>query len=247
MPKKPKVYLVGCGPGDKNLLTIKALKIIKKAEVVVYDQLIGNEIMKLIPKNAEKINAGKFGSKHTLEQNEINNLLIAKAKEGKIVIRLKGGDPYLFGRGGEEAEELVKSDIDVEVIPGISSAIAVPMYAKIPITHRNFASSLTVITGHEGKHKEKEILDWKLLARLKGTLVILMGVSSLEKNVERLLKNGKSKDTPIAIIEKGTTKHQRTTIGNLGNIIKIAKKRKVKPPAVIVIGDVVKMAKVLKC
>lgn len=150
-----KVYLVGCGPGDKELLTLKALKVIKNAEVVVYDQLVGNEIMKLIPKNAEKINAGKFGSKHTLEQNEINKLLVEKANSGKVVVRLKGGDPYLFGRGGEEAEELVKNGIEVEVIPGISSAIAVPMSAGIPITHRDFASSFTVITGHEGKHKEK--------------------------------------------------------------------------------------------
>ncbi|MEM2934066.1 MAG: uroporphyrinogen-III C-methyltransferase [Methanocellales archaeon] len=238
---KGKVYLVGAGPGDPELLTKKAEKLIKKAEVILYDQLVGEALHKLFPKNAEIINVGKYTGKHGFEQSEINKMLVEYAKQGKVVVRLKGGDPYLFGRGGEEAEELVKAGIEVEVIPGITSAIAVPTYAGIPITHRDFASAVTFIAGHEDPSKEKSALNWDALAKLQGTLVILMGVGKLEENVKALLSHGKDPRTPVAIIERGTTREQRIITGNLKNITAIAKRRNVKPPAVIVIGEVVSL------
>ncbi len=237
----PKVYLVGAGPGDPELLTKKAEKLIKKAEVILYDQLVGEALHKLFPKNAKLIDVGKHAGKHRFEQREINKMLIEYAKQNKVVVRLKGGDPYLFGRGGEEAVELIKAGIKVEVVPGITSAIAVPAYAGIPVTHRDFASAVTFITGHEDPAKEKKALDWDALAKLQGTLVILMGVGRLEENVRALLSHGKNPETPVAIIERGTTCEQRVTIGNLKNIVAIAKQRNVKPPAVIVIGEVVSL------
>ncbi|RLG54507.1 MAG: uroporphyrinogen-III C-methyltransferase, partial [Candidatus Hydrothermarchaeota archaeon] len=176
-----------------------------------------------------------------LPQEDINKLLIEKAKHSNVVVRLKGGDPYVFGRGGEEAEEVTAAGIEVEVVPGITSAIAVPAYAGIPVTHRDYASSVTFITGHEGEHKDDEILEWDILARLSGTLVILMGVGGLERNTSRLLESGKSPETPVAIIENGTRKDQRVTTGTLGNITEIAEDCNLKPPAIIVIGDVVKL------
>lgn len=246
MPVKGKVYLVGAGPGDPELLTKKAEKLIKKAEVILYDQLVGEAIHKLFPKNAKVINVGKRAGKHRFEQREINKMLIKYAKQGKVVVRLKGGDPYLFGRGGEEAEELVKAGVKVEVVPGITSAIAVPAYAGIPVTHRDFASAVTFITGHEEASKEKEKLNWEAIAKLQGTLVILMGIGRLEENIKALLNHGRDPRTPVAIIERGTTREQRITTGNLKNIAAIARKRNVKPPAVIVIGEVVSLRSKLR-
>ncbi len=238
---KSKVYLVGSGPGDPELLTIKARRLIDEADVILYDQLCGEKIIKTFPESAELISVGKFASKHTVPQEGINRLLVEKAESGKVVVRLKGGDPYLFGRGGEEAEELVEAGIGVEVVPGITSAIAAPAYAGIPVTHRNHASSATFITGHEGEHKNEDILEWNVLSRLSGTLVILMGVGGLERNTERLLTNGKNPETPVAIIENGTRKNQRVITGTLGSITRIAKDENLEPPAIIVIGDVVKL------
>ncbi len=236
-----KVYLVGSGPGDPELLTIKAKRLIESAEVVLYDQLPGEAILNMLPEYAEKIDVGKYAGNHKLSQWQINELLVKRAKEGKIVVRLKGGDPYLFGRGGEEAQVLVKEGVDVEVVPGITSAIAVPAYAGIPITHRDYASMVTFITGHEDPDKEDTALDWELLARFQGTLVILMGVSMLPRNVKELVKHGKSIDTPVAVIERGTRPDQRVTIGTLADIVGLCKQRKVKAPAITVIGDVVKL------
>jgi uroporphyrin-III C-methyltransferase len=236
-----KVYLVGSGPGDPELLTIKAKRLIESAEVVLFDQLPGKAILDMLPKSAEKIDVGKYAGNHKLSQWQINELLVKRAKEGKLVIRLKGGDPYLFGRGGEEAYVLVKEGIEVEVVPGITSAIAVPAYAGIPVTHRDYASMVTFITGHEDPGKEETGLDWELLARFEGTLVILMGVSMLERNVKELVRHGKSVDTPVAVIERGTRPDQRATVGTLADIVGICKKRKVKAPAITVIGDVVKL------
>ncbi|MCX9074922.1 MAG: uroporphyrinogen-III C-methyltransferase [Candidatus Methanoperedens sp.] len=236
-----KVYLVGSGPGDPELLTIKAKRLIESAEVILYDQLPGEEILNMLPRSAEKIDVGKYAGSHKLSQWQINELLVKRAKEGKVVIRLKGGDPYLFGRGGEEAQVLVREGIEVEVVPGITSAIAVPAYAGIPITHRDFASMVTFITGHEDPTKEETALDWEVLAKFEGTLVILMGVSMLERNVKELLKYGKSIDTPVAVIERGTRPDQRVTIGTLADIVTLCKRRKVKAPAITVIGDVVKL------
>ncbi|MCZ7399224.1 MAG: uroporphyrinogen-III C-methyltransferase [Candidatus Methanoperedens sp.] len=236
-----KVYLVGSGPGDPELLTIKAKRLIESAEVILYDQLPGEAILNMLPESAEKIDVGKYAGDHKLSQWQINELLVKRAKEGKIVVRLKGGDPYLFGRGGEEAQTLAQEGIEVEIVPGITSAIAVPAYAGIPITHRDYASMVTFITGHEDPEKEDTALDWELLARFKGTLVILMGVSMLPRNVKELVKHGKSIDTPVAVIERGTRPDQRVTIGTLADIVGLCKQRKVKAPAITVIGDVVKL------
>lgn len=238
---KGKVYLVGSGPGDPELLTVKAKRLIESAEVILYDQLPGEAILEMLPESAEKIDVGKYAGNHKLSQWQINELLVKRAKEGKIVVRLKGGDPYLFGRGGEEAQTLAAEGIEVEVVPGITSAIAVPAYAGIPITHRDYASMVTFITGHEEPGKEETALDWELLAKFEGTLVILMGVSMLERNVKELIKHGKSVDTPVAVIERGTRPDQRTTIGTLADIAGLCKQRKVKAPAITVIGDVVKL------
>lgn len=236
-----KVYLVGSGPGDPELLTIKAKRLIESAEVVLYDQLPGEAILNMLPESAEKIDVGKYAGNHKLSQWQINELLVKRAKEGKLVVRLKGGDPYLFGRGGEEAQALVKEGVEVEVVPGITSAIAVPAYAGIPVTHRDYASMVTFITGHEDPTKEETGLDWELLARFEGTLVILMGISMLPRNVKELVKHGKSIDTPVAVIERGTRPDQRVTIGTLADIVGLCKQRKVKAPAVTVVGDVVKL------
>jgi uroporphyrin-III C-methyltransferase len=239
-----KVYLVGSGPGDPELLTIKALRLIKAADVIVYDQLPGHEILALLPKSAELIDVGKYAGDHTLSQDEINRLLVDYASQGKMVVRLKGGDPYLFGRGGEEALELRKAGIEFEVVPGITSAIAVPAYAGIPITHRDSASMVTIITGHEQK-KDGSMLDWEWLSQSLGTLVILMGVSTLGTYIPELMRYGSDPDTPVAIIERGTRDDQVVTTGCLNTIVDIAKDRGVKAPAIVVIGDVVRLHEVL--
>ncbi len=239
-----KVYLVGSGPGDPELLTIKALRLIKEADVIVHDQLPGPGILTSLPKSAELIDVGKYAGDHTLSQDEINRLLVDYASQGKTVVRLKGGDPYLFGRGGEEALELRKAGIDFEVVPGITSAIAVPAYAGIPITHRDNASMVTIITGHEQK-KVGSMLDWEWLAQSKGTIVILMGVSTLGTYIPELMRYGSDPDTPVAIIERGTRDDQVVTTGSLSTIVDIAKDRGVKAPAIVVIGDVVRLHDVL--
>jgi len=233
-----KVYLVGSGPGDPELLTIKARRLIEAADVIIYDHLPGQEILTMMPSGAQRIDAGKRAGDHTIPQNQINELLIKKAREGKTVVRLKGGDPYLFGRGGEEAAELRRAGISVEVVPGITSAIAAPAYAGIPVTHRDHASMLTIITGHEDPTKKDTALDWSLLAQFDGTLIILMGVKMLKKNACELLRHGKDSKTPVAIIERGTRSDQRTTTGRLDEIAKIAEEQGVRPPAIIVIGTV---------
>jgi uroporphyrin-III C-methyltransferase len=240
-----KVYLVGSGPGDPELLTLKARRLIDSAEVIIYDQLPGKAILDSMPANAEKIDVGKYAGSHTLTQAEINGLLVQKSKEGKIVVRLKGGDPYVFGRGGEEAEVLVAEGIEFEVVPGITSAIAVPAYAGIPVTHRESTSMVTFITGHEDPTKPESGLDWETLAKFGGTIVILMGVKMLGRNTEELIKHGKDPDTPVAVIERGTRPDQRVTVGTLENIANLAKEHKIKAPAITVIGDVVKMHNIL--
>jgi uroporphyrin-III C-methyltransferase len=240
-----KVYLVGSGPGDPELLTLKARRLIDNAEVVIFDQLPGKAILDSMPVNAEKIDVGKYAGNHTMTQAEINELLSQKAKEGKRVVRLKGGDPYVFGRGGEEAEVLAAEGIEFEVVPGITSAIAVPAYAGIPVTHRESTSMVTFITGHEDPTKPESGLDWETLAKFEGTIVILMGVKMLGRNAEELIKYGKDPSTPVAVIERGTRPDQRVTVGTLANIVELAKEYKIKAPAITVIGDVVKMHDIL--
>ncbi|MCD4703644.1 MAG: uroporphyrinogen-III C-methyltransferase [Methanosarcinaceae archaeon] len=240
-----KVYLVGSGPGDPELLTLKARRLIDNANVIIYDQLPGKRILETMPENAEKIDAGKFAGDHRLTQSEINQVLIKKAKEGNAVIRLKGGDPYMFGRGGEEAEDLVREGIEFEIVPGITSAIAAPAYAGIPVTHRDHASMVTFITGHEDPTKEESALDWETLAKFNGTIVIFMGVKMLERNTSELIKFGKDPATPVALVERGTRPDQRVTIGTLENIAVAAEQRNVKAPAITIIGDVVKLHDIL--
>jgi uroporphyrin-III C-methyltransferase len=246
MTDKGKVYLVGAGPGDPELLTRKAERLLKDADIILYDALVGEGIRELFPVNVKLVDVGKRADDHTYPQEEINRMLVGLASEYKRIVRLKGGDPYVFGRGGEEAEALRKAGIEVEVVPGITSAIAVPEHAGIPVTHRGCSSAVTVITGHEDPTKGESALNFKALAQIKGTIVILMGIKRLKENVDALLANGKPRDTPVAIIERGTTPRERVTAGTLGNIVGLAELREVKAPAIIVIGEVVRLRSVLK-
>lgn len=238
---KGKVYLVGSGPGGTAFLTQRGRAVIDKADVVLYDQLPGEEILATLPETAERIDCGKYGGKHTLEQDEIEALMVDRAGKGRLVVRLKGGDPFLFGRGGEELETIRAAGIPVEMVPGISSALAVPASVGIPLTHRTHASQVTVLTGNEDPTKAGPALDWKLLAKSRGTIVILMGVANLKKIAGALLRNGKAATTPVAIIERGLRKDSRVTTAPLEGIAAAAEKAGVKPPAVIVIGDVVNL------
>jgi len=236
-----KVYLVGSGPGGEGLLTKRARAVIDTADVILYDQLPGEEILGSLPARAEKIDCGKYGGRHTLEQDEIESLVVDRAQKGMTVVRLKGGDPFLFGRGGEELETVRRAGIAVEMVPGVSSALAVPASVGIPLTHRKYASQVTILTGNEDPAKPGPALDWELLAKSRGTIVILMGVANLGKITDVLIRNGKAADTPVAIIERGLRTDRRVTVGSLASITESARKEGVKPPAVIVIGDVVKL------
>lgn len=232
-----KVYLIGAGPGDKNLLTIKGKEILEKAEVVVYDRLVGAGIIDMIPKTAEKINVGKNVNNHPVPQEEINQILLEKARENKLVVRLKGGDSFLFGRGGEELELLSENGIPFEVIPGITSAIAAAAYAGIPVTHRDFCSSLHIITGHAKKNGEVNI-DYEALVKLNGTLVFMMSVGSIVTIAQGLIQGGMDSDTAIAVVENGTRLNQRKFVGKLSDIGEIIKSNNVISPAAIIVGEV---------
>lgn len=230
-----KVTFIGAGPGETGLLTMKGASALRSAEVVVYDRLVGEGILRMIPKSAERINAGKSGSRHLMSQEEINDILVKKALEGKNVARLKGGDPFVFGRGGEELEALCQNGIEFEVIPGVTSATAVPAYAGIPVTHRDKASSLHIITGHAREGKELDI-DFEACVKMKGTLVFLMGRANLEFIADGLIKAGMSAKTPCVLIENGTLPSQRKILSTLGNICRDA--ADADAPAVIVVGEV---------
>lgn len=238
-----KVYLIGAGPGDTGLITMKGMEALKEADVIVYDHLASPSLLNATKDEAEWIDAGKFAGHHRMKQAEIEELLIEKAMEGQTVARLKGGDPFIFGRGGEEALALTAAGIEYEVIPGVSSAYSAPAYAGIPITHRGKASSFHVITGHEDPTKENSSLDYEILAREKGTLVFLMGLSRLYQISERLIANGKDAHTPAAVIASGTTARQRCVTGELGRIAAISEKADIQPPAILVVGDVVSLKK----
>ena len=239
-----KVFLVGAGPGDPKLLTVKAVELLKEAEVVIYDRLVNESILNLANPKAEKIYVGKRTGKHEVPQEKITELIIEKAQSGGKIVRLKGGDPFLFGRGGEEAEALVEKGIEFEVVPGVSSAIVAPAYAGIPLTHRDYASSVAIITGHRAGDAER-VIDWAKIADAVDTMVILMGVESLDAIVGKLLEGGVNPNKPIAIVEWGTYKQQRTLIGKLGTIVKEAEEKQVKPPSVIVIGEVANLGRKL--
>ena len=242
---KSKVYLTGAGPGDPGLITLKAIECLKKAKVVIYDRLVNPELLKYAPQDAEILYAGKASKKHSLNQDEINRLIVKKAKEGKTVVRLKGGDPFLFGRGAEEALELAKNKIPFEVVPGVSSAIAVPAYAGIPLTHREFTSSVGIFTGHEDPAKESSRIDWEKISTGLGTLVFLMGVENLEPIVKNLLKSGRSPSSPCALIQNGTLPGQKTVSTALDKIIKAARAFRFQPPSILIVGEVVSLRKKL--
>jgi uroporphyrinogen III methyltransferase/synthase len=244
--KEGKVYLVGAGPGDLGLISVKGLECLKQADVVVYDRLLDERLLDSISAEAEKIYVGKKAGGHTREQDEINQLLVEKAKEGKSVVRLKGGDPFVLGRGGEEAEALASHHIPFEVVPGVSSAIAVPAYAGIPVTHRGLASSFAVITGHEDPGKENSSIAWEKLATGVDTLVFLMGMQNLPEIVAKLLEHGRPANTPVAVIKEGTRPEQKTVTGSLTDIIVKVKENHLSPPAVIVVGEVVKLREKLR-
>jgi len=238
-----KVYLIGAGPGDTGLITMKGMEALRKADVIVYDHLASPSLLNETKDEAEWIDAGKFAGHHRMKQAEIQELLIEKAMAGRTVARLKGGDPFIFGRGGEEALVLTAAGIDYEVIPGVSSAYSAPAYAGIPITHRGKASSFHVITGHEDPAKAESSLDYEILAREEGTLVFLMGLSRLQQISERLTANGKDANTPAAVIASGTTARQRCVTATLGTIAEITKKAAIQPPAILVVGEVVSLKK----
>lgn len=234
------VYIVGAGPGDPELITLKALNIIKKADVILYDRLIPKKLLEYCKKNAELIYIGKERGKQRYTQDEINYLMLSKAREGKIVVRLKGGDPYIFGRGVEEVLYLCKHGIKCEVVPGASSITAVPVYAGIPLTYRYLSSSFAVVTGQEAGDKDRKRVDIKSIACAVDTLVILMGVKNLRAIIDELTQV-LPYDKPIAIIVNGTTPKQKVIVGTLANIIDKAVKENVEPPAIIIVGDVVKL------
>ena len=232
------VYLVGAGPGDPELITLKGAKALQRADVVVYDRLVNPELLEMAPLWAERIYVGKEPYRHRLSQEKINEMLVDEARQGKKVVRLKGGDPFVFGRGGEECLALAAANIPFEVIPGISSAIGVPAYAGIPVTQRHMAQSFTVITGHSAEEDDPLGTDWADLPR-KGTLVILMGVHHLLQITERLIASGRSPETPAATISHGTDPNQDVVVGTLGTIAELA--NYIQPPAITIVGEVVKL------
>ena len=236
--RRGKVYLVGAGPGDPELITVKGMKLIQQADAIIYDFLIDERLLSFARKDAELICAGKSSSHHTMKQEEINQLLAEKAKEHPVVVRLKNGDPYVFGRGAEEAASLAEQNIPFEVVSGVSSAVAVPASAGVPLTHRDYASSVAIITGHRRDDEELKIPN-------ADTLVFLMPVANLERIAEKLLEEGRSPETPCALIEKGTLPSQKVVQGNLGSIFKNSKAQDIKPPAIFVVGDVVNLRKSL--
>lgn len=249
-----KVYLLGVGPGDPELVSLKAYRLINEADVILADHLVLG-VKSLISDDKKVIDTGKTSTLHKFSQDEINELMVELAAKYEKVVRLKGGDPFVFGRGGEEAEFLREHNVEFEIVPGITSATAVPALFSVPLTYRGLSSSVTIITGHEqemepkqkqkqknkNNKEQKEEVNWGAIANLTGTIVILMGVGNLAWNVKKLLDHGKDAETPVAIIEKGFTEDARIVSGTLGEIVEVAMDEDVKPPAVIVIGDVVKI------
>ena len=244
--KNPYVYLVGAGPGDEDLITIKGLNCIKAADVILYDRLANPNLLKHAKATAELIDVGKSPNNHQYSQEEINQLLVDMAKTKGVVTRLKGGDPYVFGRGGEEALTLKGASIPFEVVPGITSAISVPSYAGIPVTHRGLSTSFHVITGNEDPTKAEGSVNYEALAKLSGTLVFLMGMANLEEITKQLIQNGKAENTPAAIIHRGTTGRQRVVTGTLETIVEVAITNNMKSPSIIIVGDVVELRDSLK-
>lgn len=246
MNRKGMVYLVGAGPGDPGLLTVKALECLRQADCILYDRLVSVRILSHARLDAEQIYVGKESGHHTLKQEDIHRLLVQKAREGKVVCRLKGGDPFVFGRGGEEAQALQDAGVPFEVVPGVTSAIAVPAYAGIPVTHRGVSSSFAVVTGHEDSAKGQSGLRWEHLAHGVDTLLFLMGVENLPHIVDQLLAHGRRPDTPVALVRWGTTPAQETLVGTLADIATRAQEAGLRPPVVAIVGDVVRLREHLR-
>jgi uroporphyrin-III C-methyltransferase len=236
-----KVYLVGAGPGDPDLLTLKGKKCLEQADTVLYDRLAGEELLEYVAESAELIYVGKQSGKHCASQATIEELLVRRAREGKRVVRLKGGDPFVFGRGGEEAEALERAGIPYEIVPGISSAIAVPAYAGIPLTHRAYASSVAIVTGH--KTSRGNNVRWRRLIQSVDTLVILMGLYNLRKIMNRLLEDGCEPQRPVALIQSGTRPSQKSVVGTVETIADLAERGKFRSPTVVVVGEVAKLGR----
>lgn len=236
-----KVWLVGAGPSDAGLMTVKGLDVINNADVVVYDNLVGDGILSLIPLGVKGINVGKIAGNHPVPQEEINRILLSEAKLGKKVVRLKGGDPFVFGRGGEELELLIEEGIPFEIVPGVTSAVAVAAYNGIPVTHRDFTSSFHVITGHT-KTKDEAEIDYEALVKLKGTLIFLMGIGAMERICDGLIKAGMSEDMPAAVLEKGTKACQRKIVATISTLKAESDKAQIQTPAIIIVGEVCSLA-----
>ena len=237
-----KVFIVGAGPGDPKLITLKAVEAIKSSDVVLYDRLVSKKIVAMIPKKTEKLYVGRDVGDDYKHQDATNDMMVKFAKKNKNVVRLKGGDPFIFGRGGEEAEFLRKHKIKYEIIPGITSGMGSAEYSGIPLTHRNYASSVVFVTGHEDAKKKEGIVDWKRLAKAVDTIVIMMGLSRLEIISKKLISGGLNKNTPVAVIQNGTTDEHKMIKGTLSNISKKVKEARIKPPTIIIVGKVVKLS-----
>jgi uroporphyrin-III C-methyltransferase len=237
-----KVFIVGAGPGDPKLITLKAVEAIKSSDVVLYDRLVSKKIVSMIPKKSQKLYVGRDVGDDYTHQDTTNDMMVKFAKKNKNVVRLKGGDPFIFGRGGEEAEFLKKHNVKYEIIPGITSGMGSAEYSGIPLTHRNYASSVVFVTGHEDAKKKEGVVDWKRLAKSVDTIVIMMGLSRLEIISKKLISGGLDKNTPVAVIQNGTTDEHKMIKGTLSNISKKVKEAKVKPPTIIIVGKVVKLS-----
>ncbi|HIJ86090.1 MAG TPA: uroporphyrinogen-III C-methyltransferase [Desulfuromonadales bacterium] len=240
------VYLVGAGPGDPSLITLRGVECLKSADVVVYDYLANEQLLNHAPESAERIYAGKIGGRHNQCQDEINAVLVEKGKEGKIVVRLKGGDPFVFGRGGEECEALRTAGIPFEVVPGVTAAVGASAYAGIPLTHRDITASVAFVTGQEGKDKDESNIDWDRLSLGGGTVVFYMGVTTLRRNMQRMVDHGRSLQTPVALIRWATTPCQQILVGTLADIADRAEECGFKPPAVTIVGEVVALRDTLQ-
>ncbi|PWI58737.1 uroporphyrinogen-III C-methyltransferase [Sulfoacidibacillus thermotolerans] len=237
-----KVYLVGAGPGDPGLITVKGRECIEQADILLYDRLIAPELLDFAPSYAKKIYVGKDPQHHAVRQEEIHQKLVDYALAGNTVVRLKGGDPFVFGRGAEEAQVLSANQIPFEIVPGVTSAVAAPAYAGIPVSHRNYSGSFHVITGHECSDSKVSEEEWRALAKVGGTIVILMGLSHLQQIVTRLIQYGKSEGTPAAVVSKGTTKDQEVVTATLGTLFEACQARAIASPATVVIGEIVTLS-----
>lgn len=241
----PRVYLVGAGPGDPELITLKGKRVLEEAEVVVYDRLVGEGVLNFVNPEAELVFVGKESSFHASPQEEINQIIVLHAKRGKKVVRLKGGDPYIFGRGGEEATYLFNLGITFEVVPGVTAASGVAAYAGIPLTDRRYSPAVTFITGHRMKGEGMEGLNWAALSEFNHTVVFYMGVANSSLITQKLLENGRPSDTPAAVVSRGTLPEQKTVLGTLADIVRKANEEGMKPPALLVIGEVVNLSSML--